>query len=109
MNAQVRKVAAVTGRPEPSRNLQTALESQLVTLLRGVATDAAEQAYASWQAVPAGEALLLPVGWWYRSLDQDGGVWVRFDIAADNCATWRKARLIRATSRPPPSVDPTRD
>jgi hypothetical protein len=53
-------VAAVTGRPEPSRNLQAALESQLVTLLRGVATDAAEQAYAAWQAHPAGEALLLP-------------------------------------------------
>ncbi|AEV81098.1 ABC transporter [Actinoplanes sp. SE50] len=55
-----RLVAAVTGRPEPSRNLQVALESQLVTLLRGVATDAAEQAYAAWQAHPAGEALLLP-------------------------------------------------
>ncbi|GIF08061.1 ABC transporter [Actinoplanes siamensis] len=53
-------VAAVTGRPEPSRNLRIALESQLVTLLRGVAADAAEQAYAAWQAFPAGEALLLP-------------------------------------------------
>ncbi|WP_189331937.1 ABC transporter [Actinoplanes ianthinogenes] len=51
-------VAAVTGRPGHSRSLQVALESQLVTLLRGVATDAAEQAYASWQAHPAGEALL---------------------------------------------------
>jgi hypothetical protein len=55
-----RFVAAVTGRPEPSRKLQTALESQLVTLLRGVATDAAEQAYTSWQQHPAGEPLLLP-------------------------------------------------
>ncbi|WP_432705238.1 ABC transporter [Actinoplanes regularis] len=53
-------VAAVTGRPEPSRNLRIALESQLVTLLRGVATDAAEQSYAAWQAHPAGEALLIP-------------------------------------------------
>jgi hypothetical protein len=55
-----RIVSAVTGRPLPGRNLQTALESQLVTLLRGVATDAAEQAYAAWQAHPAGAALLEP-------------------------------------------------
>jgi hypothetical protein len=37
-----------------------ALESQLVTLLRGVAADAAEQAYSAWQAHPAGAALLEP-------------------------------------------------
>ncbi|MGX6604481.1 ABC transporter [Micromonosporaceae bacterium Da 78-11] len=55
-----RIVSAVTGRPLPGRNLRTALESQLVTLLRGVATDAAEQAYAAWQAHPAGVALLEP-------------------------------------------------
>ncbi|BCJ53141.1 hypothetical protein Asp14428_46160 [Actinoplanes sp. NBRC 14428] len=53
-------VAAVTGRPAPGRNLRVALESQLVTLLRGVATDAAESAYASWQAHPAGAGLLEP-------------------------------------------------
>jgi hypothetical protein len=53
-------VSAVTGRPLPGRNLQTALESQLITLLRGVAADAAEQAYAAWQAHPAGAALLAP-------------------------------------------------
>jgi hypothetical protein len=53
-------VSAVTGRPLPGRNLQTALESQLVTLLRGVAADAAEQAYGAWQAHPAGAALLAP-------------------------------------------------
>ena len=52
--------SAVTGRPLPGRNLQAALESQLVTLLRGVAADAAEQAYAAWQAHPAGAALLTP-------------------------------------------------
>ena len=46
--------------PLPGRNLQAALESQLVTLLRGVAADAAEQAYAAWQAHPAGAALLEP-------------------------------------------------
>jgi len=55
-----RIVAAITGRPLPGRNLQVALESQLVTLLRGVASDAAEQAYAAWQAHPAGAALLEP-------------------------------------------------
>jgi len=53
-------VSAVTGRPLPGRNLQAALESQLVTLLRGVAADAAEQTYAAWQAHPAGAALLQP-------------------------------------------------
>jgi hypothetical protein len=55
-----RIVSAVTGRPLPGRNLQSALESQLVTLLRGVAADAAEQAYGAWQAHPAGAALLDP-------------------------------------------------
>jgi hypothetical protein len=53
-------ISAVTGRPLPGRNLQAALESQLVTLLRGVAADAAEQGYAAWQAHPAGAALLAP-------------------------------------------------
>jgi len=55
-----RLVAAVTGRPAPGRNLQVALESQLVTLLRGVAADAAEQAYSAWHAHPAGDELLEP-------------------------------------------------
>lgn len=55
-----RLVAAVTGRPAPGRNLQAALESQLVTLLRGVASDAAENAYSAWQAHPAGAELLEP-------------------------------------------------
>ncbi|GAB2579729.1 ABC transporter [Paractinoplanes abujensis] len=55
-----RFVAALTGRPAPGRNLQMALESQLVTLLRGIAADAAEQAYSGWQAHPAGAALLDP-------------------------------------------------
>ncbi|HEU4348019.1 MAG TPA: GTPase domain-containing protein [Actinoplanes sp.] len=53
-------VASVTGRPAPGANLQSALESQLVTLLRGVAADAAEQSYTAWQAHPAGAALLEP-------------------------------------------------
>lgn len=55
-----RFISALTGRPLPGRNLQVALESQLVTLLRGIAADSAEQAAAAWQAHPAGAALLEP-------------------------------------------------
>jgi len=55
-----RVVAAVTGRTPPAAELRDAIESQLVTLLRGVAADAAEQAYTGWQAHPAGAALLTP-------------------------------------------------
>jgi hypothetical protein len=55
-----RVAAALTGRPAPGRQLQVALESNLVTLIRGAAADAAEQAYTSWQAHPAGAALLTP-------------------------------------------------
>jgi energy-coupling factor transporter ATP-binding protein EcfA2 len=55
-----RLVAALSGRTTTGQNLRVALESQLVTLLRGVATDAAEQAYSAWQAHPAGAALLAP-------------------------------------------------
>jgi energy-coupling factor transporter ATP-binding protein EcfA2 len=55
-----RLVGAVTGRPVPARQLQHAIESQLVTLLRGVAAEAAENAYTGWQAHPAGAALLDP-------------------------------------------------
>jgi hypothetical protein len=55
-----RVTAAVSGRSTNSQELQTAIESQLVTLLRGVATEAAEAAYAGWQAHPAGAALLEP-------------------------------------------------
>ncbi|GAA0427216.1 dynamin family protein [Actinoplanes capillaceus] len=55
-----RVAAALSGRPAPGRNLRVAMESQLVTLLRGVATDAAEQTYAAWHAHPAGAALLSP-------------------------------------------------
>jgi hypothetical protein len=55
-----RVVSAVTGRPAPGHHLQAALESQLVTLIRGVAADAAEQAYGAWHAHPAGIGLLDP-------------------------------------------------
>ncbi|TDC37323.1 GTPase domain-containing protein [Micromonospora sp. KC213] len=56
-----RLVAAVTGRPAtPATELRDAIESQLVTLLRAVAAEAAESAYTSWKAHPAGAALLAP-------------------------------------------------
>ncbi|MER7888972.1 ABC transporter [Micromonospora sp. NPDC094482] len=55
-----RLIAAVTGRPAPAAELRTAIESQLVTLLRGVAAEAAENAYTGWKAHPAGAALLEP-------------------------------------------------
>ncbi|GIF58528.1 ABC transporter [Asanoa iriomotensis] len=55
-----RITAAVTGRPQPGNRLKSAIESQLTTLLRGVAADAAENAYTGWQAHPAGAALLEP-------------------------------------------------
>ncbi|RZU72572.1 dynamin family protein [Micromonospora kangleipakensis] len=55
-----RLVAAVTGRPAPAAELRNAIESQLVTLLRGVASEAAENAYTGWKAHPAGAALLDP-------------------------------------------------
>ncbi|MCW3813696.1 ABC transporter [Micromonospora sp. DR5-3] len=55
-----RVVGAFTGRPAPAAELRTAIESQLVTLLRGVAAEAAEHAYTGWKAHPAGAALLEP-------------------------------------------------
>jgi hypothetical protein len=55
-----RVVAAVTGRPAPAAELRNAIESQLVTLLRGVSAEAAESAYTAWKAHPAGAGLLEP-------------------------------------------------
>ncbi|MFI0791897.1 ABC transporter [Micromonospora rubida] len=55
-----RLVATVTGRPAPATELRNAIESQLVTLLRGVASEAAENTYTGWRAHPAGAALLDP-------------------------------------------------
>ncbi|MEH0827466.1 MULTISPECIES: ABC transporter [unclassified Micromonospora] len=56
-----RVVAAMTGRPPtPATELRNAIESQLVTLLRGVSSEAAEHAYTAWKAHPAGAALLEP-------------------------------------------------
>jgi hypothetical protein len=53
-----RVVAAATGRPGPAGALRHALESGLVTLIRGAAADGAEQAAAAWRGHPAGAALL---------------------------------------------------
>jgi hypothetical protein len=55
-----RIVAAATGRPGPAGRLKHALESGLVTLVRGAAADGAEQAAAAWASHPAGAALLEP-------------------------------------------------
>ncbi|RIV38940.1 GTPase domain-containing protein [Micromonospora radicis] len=55
-----RVVAAFSRRPAPAVELSDAIESQLVTLLRGVAAEAAEHAYTGWKAHPAGVALLAP-------------------------------------------------
>ncbi|MFC8620497.1 ABC transporter [Micromonospora purpureochromogenes] len=56
-----RVVATMTGRPAtPATELRNAIESQLVTLLRGVSSEAAEHAYTAWKAHPAGAALLEP-------------------------------------------------
>ncbi|MFU8853772.1 ABC transporter [Micromonospora sp. SL1-18] len=55
-----RVVAKVTGRPAPAAELRTAIESQLVTLLRGVTAEAAEHTYTGWKAHPAGAELLAP-------------------------------------------------
>ncbi|GIG09139.1 dynamin family protein [Catellatospora coxensis] len=51
-------VSAVTGRPRPTDQLITAIESQLVVFVHGAAADAAEHAAAAWRAHPAGGGLL---------------------------------------------------
>ncbi|NUR71046.1 MAG: ABC transporter [Hamadaea sp.] len=53
-----RLVDTVTGRPRPAEQLQSALESGVVTFVRGAAADAAERATAAWRAHPAGSALV---------------------------------------------------
>ncbi|WP_374728299.1 ABC transporter [Catenuloplanes atrovinosus] len=55
-----RVVATLTGRPAPGHALRSAIEGNLVTLIRGAADEAAESAYTGWQAHPAGAALLSP-------------------------------------------------
>jgi hypothetical protein len=63
--ARDRVVSALTGKPAPGKQFQAALESGVVTLIRGAAADAAEQAATAWRAHPAGvplatEALARP-------------------------------------------------
>jgi hypothetical protein len=58
--ARDRVVASVTGRPAPGKQFQAALESGVVTLIRGAAADAAEKASTAWQQHPAGANLLTP-------------------------------------------------
>ncbi|WP_204035466.1 ABC transporter [Micromonospora qiuiae] len=55
-----RMMAAFSRRPAPTAQLRDAIESQLSTLLLGVAAEAAEHAYTGWKAHPAGAALLDP-------------------------------------------------
>ncbi|HCT81590.1 MAG TPA: ABC transporter, partial [Micromonosporaceae bacterium] len=57
-----RIVSAVSGRPRPTDQLKSALESGLVTFVHGAAADAAEQAATAWRAHPAGAALLAAHG-----------------------------------------------
>ncbi|GIJ66151.1 GTPase domain-containing protein [Virgisporangium ochraceum] len=58
--ARDRVVATVTGKPAPGRQFQAALESGVVTLIRGAAADAAEKATTAWKNHPAGAKLLTP-------------------------------------------------
>jgi hypothetical protein len=56
--ARDRVIAAFTGRPAPGKQFQAALESGVVTLIRGAAADAAEQVGTAWRAHPAGAPLV---------------------------------------------------
>jgi hypothetical protein len=58
--ARDRIVAAITGRPAPGKQFQAALESGVVTLIRGAAADAAERASTAWLNHPAGATLVTP-------------------------------------------------
>ncbi|MEV0583927.1 GTPase domain-containing protein [Nonomuraea sp. NPDC050310] len=53
-----RIVGVFTGRPTASAQLRVALESGVVTLIRGVADRAAEQSVEGWSAAPGGAELL---------------------------------------------------
>jgi len=53
-----RVVALVRGRPQPGRDLEVALESGVVTLVRSAAARAAERTAVQWRAMPAGADLL---------------------------------------------------
>ncbi|WP_238888468.1 dynamin family protein [Mycobacterium sp. IDR2000157661] len=53
-----RVVAAVTGRPSPVEELETALETGIAAVVQAAAEDAAEGAYGCWARHPAGAPLL---------------------------------------------------
>jgi hypothetical protein len=55
-----RLVSALSGKPAPTEQLKSALESGVVTLIHSAAADAAERAANAWRAHPAGYALLKP-------------------------------------------------
>ncbi|GAA0978743.1 dynamin family protein [Acrocarpospora macrocephala] len=57
-----RIVAVITGRPAPDRQLRTALESGVESLIRATADGAAERAVESWLATPSGRDLLERAG-----------------------------------------------
>jgi hypothetical protein len=52
------RLAGATGRTVGTRHRQTATEAGLVTLVRGAATDAAEQTGSAWRSHPAGAGLI---------------------------------------------------
>jgi energy-coupling factor transporter ATP-binding protein EcfA2 len=53
-----RVVAAVTGRPTPVEELETALETGIAAVVQAAVEDAAEAAYGCWARHPAGAPLL---------------------------------------------------
>ncbi|GII58457.1 ABC transporter [Planotetraspora thailandica] len=53
-----RITAIITGRPAPERELRSALESGIESLIRSTADGAADRAMESWLAMPAGRDLL---------------------------------------------------
>lgn len=57
-----RMVAMVRGRPQPGRDLEVALESGVVTLVRSAAARAAERTAVQWRSLPAGADLLAEEG-----------------------------------------------
>ena len=86
-------------RPPGTRHAScsTAIESQLVTLLRGVAADAAEAAYTGWQAHPAGAALLEPALEPVRAPTSPSAPTGWSATGSAGCSTWSGERA--ATSR----------
>lgn len=55
--ARDRAIATVTGRPAAAEKFEHAIESGLVTLVRGSAADAEDRVRDAWRAHPAGTAL----------------------------------------------------